>query len=170
VDQVKDYPFPAIAGQEADLHQYWPSLKASEKRRIIEGLVERIVLGQDDIDITLCAPSSAASTGVDAVPSPSSNEQANDSPLGEAMPSSTSEQRVDPIALAIALMKDHPEWSARKLAQAAGCAHTTLTRSALFRTAKSLADAKQSRPQGWRRSDGRIEARGDADDDDAGST
>ena len=168
VEQIKDYPPLATGEGPHELHDCWPSLKASEKRRVIEGLVERIVVGQDDIDITLCSPPNAIPLGpqelsvTDKQPAVSlPATQASEPPANGSSPA---EPRVDPIALAIAFMKDHPEWSARKLAQAAGCSHTTLTRSPLFRTAKALAGAKQSRPQGWRLPDGRIEAR----DDDAG--
>jgi hypothetical protein len=168
VEQIKDYPPLAIGVEPHDLHGCWPSLKSVEKRRIIEGLVERIVVGQDDIDITLCAPPNAIAPGpqeqsvTDRRPAVSLPAAQTSEPPTDA--SSPAEPRVDPVALAIALMKDHPEWSARKLAQAAGCSHTTLTRSPLFRTAKALAGAKQSRPQGWRLPDGRIEARGDDTD------
>jgi hypothetical protein len=167
VEQITGYPLPTTPDGDHDLHQCWPSLKATEKRRIIEGLVERIVIGQDDIDITLCAPPDSPAPSAQEVSSPPPNGPSNESSrcqANEAAPpakGAPKEPKVDPIALAIALMKDHPEWSARKLAEAAGCAHTTLTRSPLFRTAKSLAGAKQSRPQGWRLPDGRIEARGD---------
>jgi hypothetical protein len=169
VEQVKDYP-PLAAGVELhDLHRCWPSLKPVEKRRVIEGLVERIVIGQDDIDITLCAPPTTP-------PDPQELPVTDTQPATPVRPAEASEPsadgspttvpKLDPVALAIAFMKDHPEWSARKLAQAAGCSHTTLTRSPLFRKAKALASAKQSRPQGWRLSDGRIDAHGD----DAGCT
>jgi hypothetical protein len=143
-------------------------LNAVEKRRVIEGLVERIIVGQDDIDITLCAPPDAtqsvpqAPQVTDTQPAVSACvAQAGEPPADDA---SLAQPKVDPVALAIALMKDHPEWSARKLAQAAGCSHTTLTRSPVFRKAKALAGAKQSRPRGWRLPDGRVEARADDPD------
>jgi hypothetical protein len=170
VEQIKDYPPLATGEGPHDLHRCWPSLKPVEKRRIIEGLVERIVVGQDDIDITLCAPPDAKAPDPQELPVDNSEPAASlpAAQVGElsADGSSPAEPKVDPVALAIALMKDHPEWSARKLAQAAGCSHTTLTRSPIFRKAKALAGAKQSRPQGWRLPDGRVEAR----DDDADST
>ena len=164
LEQIKDYPPLATGGQPQELHRCWPSLKAVEKRRVIEGLVERIVVGQDDIDITLCAPPSAMPlesqmpSGTEAQPAASDISAQVSEPAADGPPA---EPRVDPVALAIAIMKDHPEWSARKLAQAAGCSHTTLTRSPIFRKAKSIAGARQSRHQGWRLPDGRIEARGD---------
>jgi hypothetical protein len=161
VGQLEGYP-PLATGEGAHvLHRCWPTLQPSEKRRVIEGLVDRIVVGQDDIEITLCAPPDTTAHHPQEPPTtdakavvPLTTDRA-----GRQPPDTPAEPRVDPVALAIALMKDHPEWSARKLAQAAGCSHTTLTRSPLFRTAKALAAANQSRPRGWRRSDGRIEAR-----------
>ena len=170
VGQLEAYPPLATGEGLHNLHRCWPSFQAAEKRRVIEGLVERIVVGQDDIDITLCAPPDTApinpqemrtADAQSAAPLPT--VPASQAPLRSSTPT---EPRVDPVALAIALMKDHPEWSARKLAQAAGCSHTTLTRSPLFRTAKALAGANQSHPRGWRRSDGRIEA---VADDDGGA-
>lgn len=165
VEQIKDYPPLATGEGPHDLHACWPSLKAVEKRRIIEGLLERIVVGQDDIDITLCAPPDTTSLGPQEPPvsntQPISSLPAIQASKPAADGSSPHEPKVDPVALAIALMKDHPEWSARKLAQAAGCSHTTLTRSPVFRKAKALACAKQSRPPGWRLPDGRVEACGD---------
>jgi hypothetical protein len=165
LEQIKDYPPLATGDGAHDLHHFWPSLKTTEKRRIIEGLVERIVVGQDDIDITLCAPPSATAPDLQELPvtesQPAAFLPAAQASEPQADGSSPPEPRVDPVALAIALMKDHPEWSARKLAQAAGCSHTTLTRSPVFRKAKALAGGKQSRPQGWRLPDGRVEARDD---------
>jgi hypothetical protein len=164
VEQLKDYPAVTTADEPHELHRCWPSLNTVEKRCVVEALVQRIVIGQDDIDFTLCAPANPTSLHPDVLPVA---EPVTGLPAAHATEpppdrSSAAEPKVDPVALAIALMKDHPEWSARKLAQAAGCAHTTLTRSPVFRKAKALAGAKQSRPQGWRLPDGRVEA---CDDD-----
>jgi hypothetical protein len=162
VEQIKGYP-PLLTGDGPyDLHACWPSLKETEKRHVVQGLVERIVVGEDDIDITLCSPPEAVPTQAETQPAgPLLAAQASQAPAGGPVPTAP---KVDPVALAIALMKDHPEWSARKLAEAVGCSHTTLTRSALFRTAKALAGDKRSLPKGWRLPDGRIEARGDDSD------
>src|SRR5207245_473285 len=90
--------------------------------------------------------------------SPTATQATEPAPTLPPARTAAGEHKVDPLALAIALMKDHPEWSARKLAQAAGCAHTTLTRSPLFRTAKALAADKRQPHKGWQLADGRIEA------------
>ena len=69
--------------------------------------------------------------------------------------------RPDPVAVAIAILKDHPKWSNRKVAQAAGCHHTTLGRSEFYRTAKArLREAQKERSikRGWKDKDGNIEA------------
>jgi DNA-binding MurR/RpiR family transcriptional regulator len=65
--------------------------------------------------------------------------------------------------VAVALLKDHPEMSARKLAKQCGCAPSTLTRSALFKTAKGLATGKRDRHRGWKDADEAIEAVADDD-------
>lgn len=69
--------------------------------------------------------------------------------------------RPDPVAVAIAILKDHPEWSDRKVAQSARCHHTTLGRSEFYRTAKArLREAQKERSikRGWKDKDGNIEA------------
>jgi site-specific DNA recombinase len=43
-----------VVAEAQDLYSRWSSLETDEKRRIIESITERIVIGQDEIDITLC--------------------------------------------------------------------------------------------------------------------
>jgi len=39
-------------GEATALHRKWPHFNQEEKRRIIESIVERITLSEDEIDIT----------------------------------------------------------------------------------------------------------------------
>lgn len=43
-----------ILTEAKDLHAHWPSLTREEKQRIAESITEKIVVGKDEIDITLC--------------------------------------------------------------------------------------------------------------------
>jgi site-specific DNA recombinase len=43
-----------ILHEAKDLHSRWPNLNFDEKRKIIESITEKIVIGQDDIAINLC--------------------------------------------------------------------------------------------------------------------
>ncbi|MDA8307925.1 MAG: recombinase family protein [Deltaproteobacteria bacterium] len=43
-----------ILHEAKDLYARWPTLEEPEKRRIIESITDRIVIGQDDIAINLC--------------------------------------------------------------------------------------------------------------------
>ena len=48
-----------IVRESAKLHERWPSMPLDDKRRIVEALIEKIVIGDGEIDITYsCAPSS----------------------------------------------------------------------------------------------------------------
>ena len=48
-----------ILAESQALYQKWPSLPIDDRRKIAESVCEKIVIGKDDIDITLsCAPSS----------------------------------------------------------------------------------------------------------------
>ena len=48
-----------IVRESAKLHERWPSMPLDDKRRIVEALIEKIVIGEGEIDITYsCAPSS----------------------------------------------------------------------------------------------------------------
>lgn len=167
-----------------NLHRQWGALEHREKRQLIESITERIVAAADEVDVTFYE---LATHGCDAPPTtPASSESAAvapqplqtqpaiqnasaNSPAARATAGATSLERpapkIDPVALAVAMMKDHPDWSARKLAQAAGCSHTTLTRSALFRTAKALAAAKADRRKGWKTVGGDVEAIADGNED-----
>jgi site-specific DNA recombinase len=49
-----------IITEARDLYSRWPKLSSEEKRRVVESITERIVLGKDEVDINLCyLPSSA---------------------------------------------------------------------------------------------------------------
>jgi hypothetical protein len=43
-----------VVAEATDLYKRWPSFEPSDKRRIIESIIEKIVLTGDEIDITLC--------------------------------------------------------------------------------------------------------------------
>ena len=67
----------------------------------------------------------------------------------------------DKIVAAVAWMVRNPDWSTRRVAVRFGLVHTTLSRSALYQTARQLANGPPP-PRGRRTDDGRV----DADDDD----
>jgi site-specific DNA recombinase len=50
-----------------DLYDRWPKLPEEEKRRIIEAITEKIIVGKDEVEINLCyappVPSSGRSDG-----------------------------------------------------------------------------------------------------------
>lgn len=43
-----------IAIQAQKLHELWPNMEPQEKRTIVEAITERITVGKDEIDISLC--------------------------------------------------------------------------------------------------------------------
>jgi len=43
-----------ILNEARDLYSRWPDLQPDEKRKIIENITDRIVIGQDEVDIHLC--------------------------------------------------------------------------------------------------------------------
>jgi len=43
-----------VLAEATNLHKLWPQFKADEKRRVIESIVEKITLGDKEIDITFC--------------------------------------------------------------------------------------------------------------------
>ena len=43
-----------VAAEATDLYKRWPAFTPPEKRRIIESITEKIVVGKEDINITLC--------------------------------------------------------------------------------------------------------------------
>jgi site-specific DNA recombinase len=48
-----------VIHESADLHERWPSFAPEDKRKIVEALIEKVVVGKDEIDITFsCMPSS----------------------------------------------------------------------------------------------------------------
>ncbi len=49
-----------IVSEAQNLYSRWPSLEFEEKRRVIENITEKIIVGKDDISLELCyLPSSA---------------------------------------------------------------------------------------------------------------
>jgi site-specific DNA recombinase len=48
-----------VVAEAKDLHERWPSLTREEKQKIVESITEKIIIGKDSIDISLCClPSS----------------------------------------------------------------------------------------------------------------
>jgi site-specific DNA recombinase len=43
-----------IVTEAQNLHQMWPKMPVDDKRKIVEAITEKIVIGKDEIDITLC--------------------------------------------------------------------------------------------------------------------
>ncbi len=43
-----------VIAEATNLHKLWPKFTDDEKRRIIESIVEKIVVSGDEIDISLC--------------------------------------------------------------------------------------------------------------------
>ena len=43
-----------VMAEAADLYGRWPKLSFDEKRRIVESITDRIVIGKEDVDISLC--------------------------------------------------------------------------------------------------------------------
>jgi site-specific DNA recombinase len=54
VGRVETISAEEIVSEAQNLHRLWPKLEAEEKRRIVESITEKIVVGKDEIDITLC--------------------------------------------------------------------------------------------------------------------
>ncbi len=49
-----------ILSEARDIYSRWPDLEQSEKRQIIENILQKIVIGQEDVAISLCyLPSTA---------------------------------------------------------------------------------------------------------------
>lgn len=64
----------------------------------------------------------------------------------------------DPVAVAVALKKQHPDWSDRKIAAQAGCSPSKLSRDALYQRVKA-AFASHAPPRGTKdRESGDVEA------------
>jgi len=48
-----------VVHESATLHKRWPTMATEDKRKVVEALIEKIVIGEKDIDITYSyAPSS----------------------------------------------------------------------------------------------------------------
>ncbi len=80
---------------------------------------------------------------------------------GEAdTPADSKIPRPDPVAVAVALKKDHPGWSDRRIAKAAGCSHSALSRSDFYQRVKArLTEAERTPRRGWKDAEtGTIEA------------
>lgn len=73
--------------------------------------------------------------------------------------------KVDPAAMAVAVLKDHPDWSTRKIAKSVGCAPSTLLRNEMYRKTRE-AFASGPPPKGRKDADGNIEAFDDDSDND----
>ena len=43
-----------VASEAEKLHQLWPKMEPAEKRRIVEAITEKVVIGKGEINITLC--------------------------------------------------------------------------------------------------------------------
>lgn len=57
--QVNKLSADDVVHESATLHERWPSLTTDNKRKIVEALIEKIVIGDGEIDITYsCLPSS----------------------------------------------------------------------------------------------------------------
>jgi site-specific DNA recombinase len=57
--QVNKLSADDVVHESATLHERWPSMHAEDKRKVVEAIIEKIVIGEKDIDISYsCAPSS----------------------------------------------------------------------------------------------------------------
>jgi Recombinase len=164
-EQVRAYDVAQAGGDPIQgIGDQWPALDREEKRRVVESITEQIMVARDEIDITFCHLVDPQPTTPKTVPPSQPDEQIPATPKKKqpgpvTSPAAGSDvHKIDAVTLAVAMMKEHPDWSARKLAQAAGCSHTTLTRSPFFRSAKALANSKRYRPAGWKTADGAVEA------------
>jgi site-specific DNA recombinase len=54
VRKINNLSGDRVLSEAKDLYGRWPDLTRDEKRRIVESISEKIVVGKDDIDITLC--------------------------------------------------------------------------------------------------------------------
>ena len=43
-----------VAVEAQNLHRLWPKMEPDEKRKIVEAITEKIVVGKGEINITLC--------------------------------------------------------------------------------------------------------------------
>ena len=44
-----------VVHESATLHERWPSMPTEDKRKVLEALIEKVVIGEKDIDISLNA-------------------------------------------------------------------------------------------------------------------
>ena len=52
--QVDALSAEEIVTEAQNLHRVWPKMEPEEKRRIVEAITEKIVIGKDEIHLTLC--------------------------------------------------------------------------------------------------------------------
>lgn len=61
--KVNDLSADKVLAEAKTLYEKWPTLERDEKRQIVESLIEKLVIGENEIDITLsCLPSSEEMT------------------------------------------------------------------------------------------------------------
>jgi len=52
--EMRELSASEVALEAADLYKQWPTFESKDKRRIIDSIVEKMVVNRDEIDITLC--------------------------------------------------------------------------------------------------------------------
>jgi site-specific DNA recombinase len=61
--KVNDLSAEQVLTEAQSLYQKWPTLERDQKRQIVESLIDKLVIGETEIDITLsCLPSSEVMT------------------------------------------------------------------------------------------------------------
>jgi site-specific DNA recombinase len=55
LSKVSSLTTEQILSEAHDLYGRWPKLEQEEKRRVVESITERIVIGKDEINVTLCS-------------------------------------------------------------------------------------------------------------------
>ncbi|MEW6304038.1 MAG: recombinase family protein [Verrucomicrobiota bacterium] len=53
--QIKELSVEAVLDEARTLYDLWPKLEPEDKRRVVESLTEKIIVGKDEIEITLTA-------------------------------------------------------------------------------------------------------------------
>ena len=54
VCRVETISAEEVATEAQNLHRWWPTLSSDEKRDIVEAITQKIVIGKEEIDISLC--------------------------------------------------------------------------------------------------------------------